>query len=66
MSPSLVERRRALVARSQAERAAILAAAEPLVRKAAAADQLYSCALGARKLVGLAVRALAIYALFRR
>jgi len=61
---------------------AILAAAEPLVRKAAAADRLYLrlrrhpvtvaligtavVALGARKLFVLATRVMAIYALFRR
>jgi len=82
VSRSLAERREALVARSQKERAAILAAAEPLVRKAAAADRLYLrvrrhpvtvalvgtavVALGARKLFDLATRVMAIYALFRR
>lgn len=82
MSQSLAARREALLARSQAERAAINAAAEPLLRKAAAADRLYSrvrrhpvsvaligiavVALGTRKLFNLATRAMAIWALFRR
>jgi hypothetical protein len=78
----LAARREALVARSAAQRQAILAAAEPLLRKAGAADRLYSrvrshplmvavigitvVALGTRKLLSLATRAMAIYALFRR
>ena len=82
MSRSLADRREMLVARSQAERAAIIAAADPILRKAAAADRLLTrvrqhpvavalvgaavVALGARKLLGLATRAMAIYALFRR
>jgi hypothetical protein len=82
MTRDLVARREALVARSRNQREAIAAAAAPLLRKAAAADHLYSrvrrhpvtvalvglavVALGARKLFDLATRAMAIYALFRR
>ena len=82
MSSDLVARREALVARSKAEREAIIAAASPLLHKAAAADRMYArirrhpvtvamvgiavVALGTRKLFDLATRAMAIYALFRR
>ena len=82
MIRALVARREALVARSAAQRQALMAAAEPLLRKAGAADRLYVrvrrhpvmvavigitvAALGTRKLVNLATRAMAIYALFRR
>ena len=82
MSSDLAARREALVARSRAQREAIVAAAVPLLSKAAAADRLYVrvrrhpvtvaligitlVALGARKLVNLATRAMALYALFRR
>jgi hypothetical protein len=82
MSSDLAARREALVARSRAQREAIVAAAVPLLSKAAAADRLYVrvrrhpvtvaligitlVVLGARKLVNLATRAMALYALFRR
>ena len=81
MSASLAQRRQALVARSAAQRAAIIAAATPLLGKAAAADRIYSrirrhpvtvtmigvavVALGARKLFSIATRVMALYALFR-
>jgi hypothetical protein len=81
MSADLAQRRQALVARSTAERAAIIAAAGPLLGKAATADRLYSrirrhpvsvtiigvavAALGARKLFTVATRAMALYGLFR-
>jgi hypothetical protein len=82
MTGGLTARREALVARSAAQRQAIIAAAEPLLRKAGAADRLYArvrhhpvmvavigvtvIALGTRKLFNLATRAMALYALFRR
>ena len=82
MSRSLAERRQALVARSQAERAAVLAAAQPLLHKAAAADRMLERVrrhpvavtligaaivfLGSRRLFDLATRAITVYALFRR
>jgi len=78
----LAERRRELVERSSAQRAALAAAAEPLVRKSAAVDRviaqvrrypvLSSVAVGALALLGprrlfeLATRAAALYALLRR
>jgi len=78
----LAERRRELVERSSAQRAALAAAAEPLVRKSAAVDRviaqvrrypvLSSVAVGAlallgpRRLFDLAARAAALYALLRR
>jgi hypothetical protein len=78
----LAARREALVARSRAERQAIIAAVTPLLGKAAAADRLYVrvrrhpvtvtmigvavVVLGARKLFTLATRVLALYALIRR
>ena len=78
----LAERRRELVERSSAQRAALAAAAEPLVRKSAAVDRviaqvrrypvLSSVAVGALALLGprrlfeLAARAAALYALLRR
>jgi len=85
MSPreqGLAQRREELVARSAAQRAALVANVEPLLRKAAAADRIVerlrrypvAVALGAaalvffgsRKVFDLATRALTIYALFRR
>jgi hypothetical protein len=82
MSRPLSERREALIARSMQQRAAIIAAAEPLVHKAASADRLLSyvrryplplaalgvatVVFGSRKLFDIASRALTIYALFRR
>lgn len=79
---SLAERRLELVRRSAAQRAAIVANAEPLVRKAAAADRIVSklrrypaviavagaavTFFGSRKLFELLTRALSLYALFRR
>ena len=78
----LAERRRELVGRSSAQRAALAATAEPLVRKSAALDRviaqvrrypvLSSVAVGALALLGprrlfeLAARAAALYALLRR
>ena len=74
--------REELVARSAAQRAAIIAAAEPLVRAAASADRVVSrlrrypvavaavagaiVVLGSRRLFDLATRAVTLYALFRR
>jgi len=71
-----------LVARSAAQRAAIISAAEPLVATAASADRVISrlrqhpvavvavagaiVFLGSRRLFDLASRAVTIYALFRR
>ena len=82
MTGGLVARREALIARSRIQREAIIAAAEPLLRKAGAVDRLYArvrrhpvtvavigitvVALGTRKLFNLATRAMALYALFRR
>lgn len=82
MSRALAERRQALVARSRAQRAAVVAAAEPLVRKAEVADRMLARVrrhplavtaiglavvfLGSRKLFDLATRAITLYAVFRR
>lgn len=82
MSGPLTERRKELVARSARERAALIAAAGPLVDKAATADRLLSYVrrypvplaavgigvvlLGSRKLLDIASRVLTVYALFRR
>ena len=82
MIGDLSAQRDALVAQSRAQREAIIAAAAPLLHKAAAADRIYTrirrhpvtvamigiavVALGTRKLFNLATRAMAIYALFRR
>jgi hypothetical protein len=82
MSPSLAERREALVERSRSERATILAAADPLVSKAAAADRILTrvrshplavtaigaavVLLGSRKLFDIATRLVTVYALFRK
>lgn len=78
----LAQRRQELIERSTAQRAALLAAAEPIARKAAAVDRvvayvrqypvLASLAVGAvaligpRKLFDLGARAIALYALLRR
>lgn len=82
MSSRLAEHKLALVARSTAQRAALIAAAEPLVHKAATADRLLAYVrrypvplaalgvaivlFGSRKLFDIASRALTVYALFRR
>jgi|1186.fasta_scaffold157447_2 hypothetical protein len=82
MSRPLSERRQALLAQSAQQRAAIIAAAEPLVQKATSADRLLShvrrypiplaalgvaiVLFGSRKLFDVASRALTVYALFRR
>ena len=78
----LAQRRRELVERSAAQRTALLAAAEPIVRKAAAVDRvvahvrqypvLASLAVGAVALIGprrlfeVGTRAIALYALLKR
>ena len=79
---SLAARRQELIARSAAERAAIIAAAQPLVHAAGVADRLVSRVrrypvavavvagavvfFGSRKLFDIATRAVTLYALFRR
>jgi len=79
---SLAERREELVARSSAQRAALYTHAEPLLRKAAAADRILGklrqypvvtavgvgavLLLGTRRIFELATRVLTISALFRR
>lgn len=79
---SLAQRREELVARSAAQRAALVTHAEPLVRKAAALDRIVSklrrypavlalaggavAFFGSRKLFDLVTRAISLYALFRR
>jgi hypothetical protein len=78
----LAQRRQELVERSSAQRAALLAAAQPIARKAAAVDRavayvrqypvLASLAvvavalIGPRKLFDLGARAIALYALLKR
>ena len=78
----LAERRRELVERSSAQRAALGVAAEPLVRKSAALDRVVAqvrrypvvasvavgalALLGPRRLFDLAARAATLYALLRR
>ena len=78
----LAQRREELVERSAAQRNALLAAAEPLVRKTAAIDRvvayvrqypvLASLAVGAVALIGprrlfeFGTRAIALYALLKR
>lgn len=78
----LARRRRELVERSAAQRAALIGDAEPLLRKAAALDRLITSVrrhpvvtgvaagavalLGGRRLFELASRAIALYALFRQ
>lgn len=79
---SLEARRLELVQRSAAQRAALLADVEPLVRKAATVDRLVArvrrypvvtavavgavALLGTRRIYELAARLLTLYALFRR
>jgi len=79
---SLAQRRRALVERSEAQRAAILGAAEPITRKAVSLDRVVdyvrrypvvaAAAAGALALVGprrifdLGTRALTLYMLLRK
>ena len=74
--------REELVARSTAQRAAIIAAAQPLLQTATSADRVVSrlrqhpvavavavgalVLLGSRRLFDLATRAMTLYALFRR
>ena len=74
--------REQLVARSGRQRAAIIAAAQPLLQTAASADRVVArlrrhpiavtvaagaiVLLGSRKLFDLATRAVTLYALFRR
>ena len=78
----LAQRRRELVERSAAQRAALLADAEPLLRKAAVLDRVAGSLrrypvvtalaagavafFGPRKLFDLAARAITLYTLFRR
>ena len=78
----LAQRREELVARSTAQRAAMVANAEPLLSKAAAADRILMrmrryplvigavaagvVMLGSRRIFDLASRALTLYALLRR
>jgi hypothetical protein len=78
----LAQRRQELVERSTAQRAALLAAAEPVVRKAAAVDRVVAyvrqypvlaslavvavALIGPRKLFDLGARAIALYALLKR
>jgi YqjK-like protein len=78
----LAARRRELVERSTAQRAALVASAEPLVRKGEAADRLLASVrrypvvvaiavgavalIGPRKLLDLGARALTFYMLLRR
>jgi hypothetical protein len=79
---ALPERRRDLVERSAAQRAAIVVTAEPLMRAAGTADRVVSrvrrypipvaalagavLLFGGRRLFDLASRAITLYALFRR
>lgn len=74
--------REELVERSAAQRAAIIAAAQPLLRAAAAPDRIIGyvrrypagiaiaaaalAVLGPRKLLGVGARLLTLYTLFRR
>jgi YqjK-like protein len=78
----LAQRRQELVERSATQRTAVLAAAEPIVRKAAAVDRVLtyvrrhpaiaSLAVGAVALIGprrifdIGARAITLYMLFRR
>lgn len=79
---SLEERRLELVQRSAAQRAALLGYAEPIVRKATAADRILTrvrshpvltalgagalAALGARRLFGMATTLLTLYSFLQR
>jgi hypothetical protein len=78
----LAARRRELVERSTAQRAALLSSAEPLARKAAALDRIAAsvrrypfvaalavgavCLVGPRKLFDLGARAVTLYLLLKR
>lgn len=78
----LAQRREELVARSTAQRAALIADVQPLISKAAAADRILTrmrrypvvigvaaagvALLGSRRIFDLASRALTLYALLRR
>jgi hypothetical protein len=79
---ALAERRRELLERSAAQRAALVADAAPLARKAAALDRVVAqvrryplltaaaagavALLGPRRLFSVASRALTLYTLFRK
>ena len=79
---NLAERREELVARSAAQRAALVVDTGPLITKAAAADRILTtlgrypivigvaaagvALLGSRRIFDLASRALTLYALLRR
>jgi hypothetical protein len=79
---ALAERREELVARSIAQRDALVAEASPLLHKAAALDRVIGSVrrhplvsglatlalliLGSRKLIELGAQALALYGLFKR
>ncbi len=79
---ALAERRRELVERSAAQRAALVGKTEPLLRKAVALDRVVGSVrrhplvtgvtagavvlLGGRRLFELASRAIALYALLRQ
>jgi hypothetical protein len=79
---TLAQRRQELVARSTAQRAELFVHAEPLLRKAQAADRILAklrqypvvtavgagavVLLGTRRIFDLATRVLTIYALFKR
>jgi len=79
---SLAQRRRELVERSAAQRAAMIADAGPLLQKAGSLDRIVASArrhplltmagaaavalLASRKMFGLATRLLTLYALIRR
>jgi hypothetical protein len=81
-SNELARRREELVERSLAQRTALVAAAEPLVRKAAAVDRVVTyvrshpgiasvavgavALLGPRKIFDLGARAVTLYMLLRR
>ena len=78
----LAQRRQELIERSAAQRSALLDAAEPLARKAAALDRVIAyvrpypvlaalvvgavALIGPRKLLDMGMRAIAFYALLRR
>jgi hypothetical protein len=78
----LAQRRQELIERSAAQRTAMLAAAEPIARKAAAVDRVVAhvrrypvaasvvvgavALIGPRRLLDMGMRALAFYALLKR
>ena len=78
----LVQRRQELLARSEAQRAALIGIAAPLLRKAEALDRVVASVrrypivtgvvaaavalFGSRRLIDLGVRAFTLYTLFRR